>query len=434
MTTNSTSNSNRDPSPFNRTVQHDAKRAAILSQAAKLFNYKGSRATTLKDIAECLGLTKTSLYYYVKTKEDLIYQCYMVALAHHHSNLDEIEAAHPSAMARASAFFQQHFENWLAAQEGRGPHIAALLEIAALKGPHRSEVEARYIAMFKRLREYIRQGIADGSLRECEPTATTRAILGSVDWAFSWLHNIPIARVRATAEEAWDILAHGISAGDGEYIPASISHESEQVELLRGFDREEQNRLKQVAFLKTGTLFFNRQGFNGTSLDEIAEYLNVSKGAFYYHINNKEDLLFRCYCHSLDIMESIREQAALATGNGLKKAELTCRRTFYVQNSDAGPLIRYNTITALPLDRRREILKRTDKANEKFGNFLTEGIEDGSVRSVNRYVAQQLLTGAINAAMHLKQWRKIDNIDSAAIDYFDVFFNGLLPRAASQSN
>ena len=42
-------------SPFNRTVQHDAKRLAILSQAARLFNYKGSRATTLKDIAETWG-------------------------------------------------------------------------------------------------------------------------------------------------------------------------------------------------------------------------------------------------------------------------------------------------------------------------------------------------------------------------------------------
>ena len=434
MTENTTHNRNRDPSPFNRTVQHDAKRAAILSQAAKLFNYKGSRATTLKDIAESLGLTKTSLYYYVKTKEDLIYQCYMVALDHHHHNLDEIEATHPGALARASAFFLQHFENWLAAQEGRGPHIAALLEIAALKGSHRSEVEARYIAMFKRLREYIRQGTADGSLRQCEPSATTRAILGSVDWTFSWLHSIPLDQVNTAAQEALDILAHGISAGSGEHTPTQISHENEQVALLRGFDRQEQNRLKQVAFLKTGTLFFNRQGFNGTSLDEIAEHLNVSKGAFYYHINNKEDLLFRCYCHSLDIMEKINTQAAQSTGSGLEKAELMCRRTFFVQNSDVGPLIRYNTITALPMERRRQILKRTDHTNEQFGNFLNEGIADGSVRKVNSYVAQHLITGAINAAMNLKQWRKVDNIDSAAIDYFDVFFNGLLPRAKNQND
>jgi hypothetical protein len=85
------------------------------------------------------------------------------------------------------------------------------------------------------------------------------------------------------------------------------------------------------------------------------------------------------------------------------------------------------------MERRREILKRTDNANEQFGNFLNAGMNDGSVRSVNTYVAQQLVAGATNAAMHLKQWRKVDNIDSAAIDYFDIFFNGLLPRAANQN-
>ena len=68
---------------------------------------------------------------------------------------------------------------------------------------------------------------------------------------------------------------------------------------MQGFNRTEQNRLKQEAFFKTGTWFFNKKGFNGTSLDEIAERLNVSKGAFYYHIKNKEDLLVHCYDRSL---------------------------------------------------------------------------------------------------------------------------------------
>lgn len=421
-------------SPFNRNVQHDSKRMAILSQAAKLFNYKGSRATTLRDIADSLGLTKTSLYYYVKTKEDLIYQCYRVALDHHHHNLDEIEDKHPEPMARASAFFLQHFENWLAAQEGRAPHIAALLEIAGLKGTHRDDIETRYIALFKRLREYIRLGVAEGSLRKCEPTSTTRAILGSVDWTFSWLHSVPLEQVRATAREALDIVAHGIFAGPGTHSPADIGQENEGIAGLRGFNREEQNRLKQEAFLKTGTWFFNKQGFNGTSLDEIAEHLNVSKGAFYYHIKNKEDLLYHCYGRSLDIMEKIHAEAAQSASTGLEKAEFTCRRTFYVQNSDEGPLIRYNTITALPIERRRQILQRTDKTNERFGRFLTGGILDGSVRPINSFVAQNLIAGAINAAMDIKQWRKVDNIDSAAIDYFDVFFNGLLPRESVSTN
>ncbi len=428
MTVDTSSGQSSQSSPFNRTAQHDAKRMAILSQAAKLFNYKGSRATTLRDIAESLGLTKTSLYYYVKTKEELIYQCYMEALEHHHNTLDEIDKKHTAAMDRASAFFLQHFDNWLAAQEGRGPHIAALLEIAALKGPHREEVEARYIAMFKRIRQCSREGMADGALRQCERTSVTRAILGSVDWTFSWLHNIPLEQVSDTAREALNVLAHGLFAGAGEYQPTTISYDNVRDTALQGFNRQEQNRLKQEAFFKTGTWFFNKQGFNGTSLDEIAEHLNVSKGAFYYHIKNKEDLLFNCYSRSQDIIENIHKQAIQSESCGLEKAELTCRRIFYIQNSKEGPLIRYNTITALPMERRLQILKRTDKANACFGDFIREGIQDGSVRPVSTFVAQNLIAGAVNAAMDINLWRKVDSLDAAAIDYFDVFFNGLLPR------
>ncbi len=132
-------------SPFNKTAQHDAKRAAILSQAARLFNSHGARTTTLKDIAKNLGLTKTSLYYYVKTKEELIYQCYMAALERHHKALDDCDQTYQSPMDRAAAFFRQHGNSLIAAREGKANHIAALLEIASLKGSHRAEVEAQYI-------------------------------------------------------------------------------------------------------------------------------------------------------------------------------------------------------------------------------------------------------------------------------------------------
>ena len=54
-------------SPFSRGLQRETKRAAVLSCAAKLFNTKGARSTTLADVASRLGLTKTSLYYYVAT-------------------------------------------------------------------------------------------------------------------------------------------------------------------------------------------------------------------------------------------------------------------------------------------------------------------------------------------------------------------------------
>lgn len=230
------------------------------------------------------------------------------------------------------------------------------------------------------------------------------------------------------ASQAADLLLHGLYAGPGCYRSALGPADVDSGATASGFDRDEQNRLKQEAFYKAGTWLFNKKGFNGASLDEIAEYLNVSKGAFYYHIRNKEDLLYNCYNHSLAIVERVYREADNAGSTGIEKIDYASRRTFLIQNSDLGPLIRYNTITALPTARRLEVLARTDAANNHFLDFLAQGVKDGSIRPVDPLVARNLLAGAINASMDISLWRRVDNIDDAARDYFDVFFNGLLPR------
>ena len=415
-------------SPFNRQAQHDAKRTAILSEAARLFNGKGSRATTLQDVAEGLGLTKTSLYYYVKTKEELIFLCYEASLQKQHALMDDLEGSIDSPLERAHQFFLSPFKSWLHAQEGSQAHLAALLEIASLKEAHRDRIESEYIRMFKRLRGYLNDAATAGEIRSCESTSTTRAMIGALDWVFHWLHEVPREDVMQAAEQSWDILLKGLYAGPGYYTARALALKSAADKPCSGFDREERNRQKQEAFYKAGTRFFNRKGFTGASLDEIAEYLNVSKGAFYYHIKNKEDLLYACYERSIAITQRIQQRAARGDGSGLEKLDETARRVFHAQNTEEGPLIRYNTITALPPPRRREILAATEAVNAGFEEFIRDGIADGSTRRVYAMLARNLMAGAINASMDIQLWRRVDDIDRAAVDYFDVFFNGLLPR------
>ena len=418
----------RSDSPFNRKAQHDAKRIAILSEAARLFNGKGSRATTLQDVARGLGLTKTSLYYYVRTKEDLIFQCYELALQRQHARLDALDASGIPPLERVEGFFTHQFEQWKDAQTGSDVHLAALLEIASLHDRHREQIEGEYIRMFRRLRDYLRSARQSGALRAIETTSATRAILGAMDWLFYWLHQVDRSEVDATARSAWQILLRGLYAGADTYHPQPLSSTTDPSKPSQGFDREEQHRQKQEAFYKTGTWFFNKAGFNGASLDDIAEHLNVSKGAFYYHIRNKEDLLYACYERSIEITRRIHRRVMSAQLTGLQKADETSRRIFHAQNSPIGPLIRYNTITALPPPRRREILAATEDSNSQFEAFLREGMTDGSVREVDPFLARSLMTGAINASMDISLWRRVDDIDSAACEYFDIFFNGLLPR------
>ena len=127
LRTDISSRNSKVGSPFSRGAQHQAKRAAILSRAAKLFNTKGARSTTLADVANKLGLTKTSLYYYVRTKEDLIFQCYQSALARLHQSLDEVEAETNDSRERVLRAMERHIEISLDSLADRGDYYAAPL-------------------------------------------------------------------------------------------------------------------------------------------------------------------------------------------------------------------------------------------------------------------------------------------------------------------
>ena len=50
-----------------------SKEQEIITVAARLFKEKGYRATTLEDIAAAVGMLKGSLYYYIQSKEELLY-------------------------------------------------------------------------------------------------------------------------------------------------------------------------------------------------------------------------------------------------------------------------------------------------------------------------------------------------------------------------
>jgi len=151
----------------------------------------------------------------------------------------------------------------------------------------------------------------------------------------------------------------------------------------------------------------------------------VSKGAFYYHFANKESLLTQCYDYSLDQLQAIHNEIIDKHEPASYKLDEACRRTFNLQNSELGPLIRYNTITALPPPIRRRVLARTEKINNHIGDFIREGQAAGTLRDANVLVAQNMLQGAINASMDIALWRQVEDIDAAAVEYFNVFYFGL---------
>lgn len=174
------------PSPWSvaldREQQREAKRQAVLSTAAQLFNERGFHATSLDDIAARLNVSKPTLYYYVKNKDEILIECVRQGLQ---MTLDGIEA---SRQAGGKAIDQ------LMACMRVYAHIVTmdfgmcLIRVGDEELPAQSRKELRRLksAIDHEFRRLVAAGVEEGSLQPCDPKMTAFVIAGALSWIGRW--------------------------------------------------------------------------------------------------------------------------------------------------------------------------------------------------------------------------------------------------------
>src|SRR6516165_9041686 len=55
--------------------------------------------------------------------------------------------------------------------------------------------------------------------------------------------------------------------------------------------------------LRTAARLFQQQGYDATSMNDVAAALKLSKGGLYHHFQSKDEILFHIMSHALDITE-----------------------------------------------------------------------------------------------------------------------------------
>ena len=417
----------RIKSPFSRSNQHEVKLQTILSEAARLFNFQGTRATTLGDIARSIGLTKTSLYYYARNKEELVYKCYLASCDAGDEIMAEASQDADTGLECLCNFVKVFFARWEEIDQGQRPYTAMLIEIPTLADQHREEIETRVDKHFNTILKFLKRGIKDGSISDCAAIPTTQAFLAIVHWSYVWFGGVSIEERPAVIKQLLKLIKGGISTDTYQFNKIVFS--ALETRLPAGFDRDRQNEIKRSAFLQVGSQMFNQRGYMGASLDDVAEQLDVTKGAFYYHIQNKEDLLYQCFQRTLELIGDMIERAGKDGRNGAEKIELVLRYLFNVQLSDDGPLIAYRCLPSLSIERRNQILQQTQASSERLGDFISEGIKDGSIRDVEPGTIENAIAGTIDAAPGIAERMRLKDNSKVSAEYLELFFNGIAKRA-----
>ena len=181
------------------------QRDRMLRAAAHCFNQKGYSGTSLKDVADRLGLTDPALYYYVRNKEELVYLCYVRAAEVGREAMQLAIANGDNGLDKVLRYLRNHVDFMVGE---RGP-IAIMSEVPSLEPEHREEVLAfsrKHSAAFEALLE---EGIADGSISPCNVRMTGNAIMGAVNWIPKWYHGDE-AVAEQIIEEFPRILASGL--------------------------------------------------------------------------------------------------------------------------------------------------------------------------------------------------------------------------------
>ncbi|MBI2525845.1 MAG: TetR/AcrR family transcriptional regulator [Candidatus Rokubacteria bacterium] len=202
-------------------------RERILAVSGRVFNQRGYHGTTLDDIARALGVTKAALYYHVKNKEELLFQCHQLALdiGMEGFHLALAQPGPPDEQLRAAL---AHYIEGMADQL-KGTVV--LLEQGALSPPHHRRIVRGRDEYEQALRRMIAAGITAGVFVPCDPKLVGFAILGAVHWIPKWYHPAGPSPAREIAEAFATYLVRGLTKQPSPELPAPLRAGAESAPL-----------------------------------------------------------------------------------------------------------------------------------------------------------------------------------------------------------
>ena len=199
----------------------------------------------------------------------------------------------------------------------------------------------------------------------------------------------------------------------------------------RPLDRVQQRAIKREAVLRAAAALFNEFGYHATSLDMVAERLQVTKPTLYYYVRNKEEILSECVRLGLELLRAAIADAAASGGTALDKLHAAMHEYALIVTRDFGMcLIRVGEEPLAP-DGRRKLRSLKAELDHEFRALIEEGIAEGSLAPCDAKLAAFTVAGALS---WIGRWYDPEgplSAEAVAHDTAALLMSGLSPRRAA---
>jgi AcrR family transcriptional regulator len=191
---------------------------------------------------------------------------------------------------------------------------------------------------------------------------------------------------------------------------------------------------KREAVLETAAELFLEKSYGRTSMNDVAERLNITKPALYYYFRNKEEILLECYRWGTTLIHESLRKIAGHPGTGLEKVEAFIRIYANVITGNFGRCVMRLDEGHLSPEARLEVRRYKRRIDRGLRALIREGIADGSIAPCDPKMATFAIAGAVN---WMCMWYRPDGALSAeeiASQFAHTLTRGLaLPRRRSKA-
>ncbi|MET0541592.1 MAG: TetR/AcrR family transcriptional regulator [Variovorax sp.] len=197
-------------------------------------------------------------------------------------------------------------------------------------------------------------------------------------------------------------------------------------------NRAQQREVKRNAVLQTAAQLFNERGFHATSLDDIAERLNVTKPTLYYYIESKDQILLECVRTALDLMNAGIDDVRAAGGSAIEQLKACMRIYSGVVTQDFGMCVIRIGEDPLPAPLKKELRRAKAGIDLQFRKLIEAGIAEGSLAPCDPKMAAFMLAGALS---WIGRWYRSDGSltpDQIADQGIELLLNGVLQRRTTR--
>jgi AcrR family transcriptional regulator len=165
--------------------------------------------------------------------------------------------------------------------------------------------------------------------------------------------------------------------------------------LRRAVGRPPRHQPDELLAIVTGE--FLRQGYDATSMEDLAAAAGLTKSALYHHVTAKEELLRQALAKALDALFAVL--AEQTSGPAVRRLEHVVRRSAEVLVAELPSVtlllrVRGNTAT------ERWALQRRREFDRQLARLVQQAIDEGDLRAdLDARLVTRLLFGMVNSVV-----------------------------------